>query len=63
MTDLKNNKSFRVLVGAFCIYIAFRLWRDGWFSSYSDSDGYGNAELVLAGERRDDHEQFRDHGI
>lgn len=48
MTDLKNNKSFRVLVGAFCLYIAFRLWRDGWFSSYSDSDGYGNAELVLA---------------
>lgn len=48
MNDLKSNRSFRVLVGAFCLYIAFRLWRDGWFSSYSDSDGYGNAELVLA---------------
>lgn len=51
MNDLKNNKSFRVLCGAFVVYMAFRLWKDGWlewaFSNESD-EGFGNAELVLA---------------
>ena len=49
MNDLKSNRSFRVLVGGFVIYVAFRLWQDGWFSrSYDDADGFGNADLVLA---------------
>jgi len=49
MNDLKSNKSFRVLVGGFVIYVAFRLWQEGWFSaSYNDTDGFGNADLVLA---------------
>jgi hypothetical protein len=49
MNDLKSNKSFRVLIGAFVIYCAFRLYQDGWFSrSYDEPEGFGNADLVLA---------------
>ena len=51
MNDLKTNRSFRVIVGGFVLYVAFRLWKDGWLEwAFSDQpdEGYGNADLMLA---------------
>lgn len=51
MASLRENKTFQVIVGAFCVYAAWKLYRWGvvdWFLGVDDSESYGNAQLLIA---------------
>ncbi len=49
MTSLRDNKSFQVIIGAFVVYAAYRLWRSGVLLGFmaGEPEGYGNTQLLL----------------
>lgn len=44
---MKDNKAFQTIVGAATLYVAFVLWRDGWFTAFAgqESEGFSGPEL------------------
>lgn len=52
MNNLKNNKAFQTVIGCGTLYLAFILWKDGWFewlfNGRNDSEGFSNTQLWLA---------------
>lgn len=44
---MKENKALQTIVGAGVLYLAFTLWRGGWFSAFIDGDaeGFSGPEL------------------
>ncbi len=45
---LKDNKAAQTIVGAFVLYVLFVLWREGWFASSEDAEGFSGPEVWLA---------------
>lgn len=52
MTKLTENRSFRVILGAFVLWITWNLYKDGWLnwliSGRNDQEGFSNSQFWLA---------------
>jgi hypothetical protein len=50
VSNLKENKAFQTIVGAGTLYVAWVLWRDGWFHwafNGGSDEGFSNTQLLL----------------
>ena len=45
---MKSNKAAQTIVGALVLYLAFKLWSAGYFSSEVESDGFSSTDVWLA---------------
>ena len=45
---IESNKAFRLLVGAFCIFLAYKLYSTNWFGQFleDESGGFSNPAIV-----------------